>query len=178
MSVSSRFLADLYGLPKRTGAAIRHRGLMLPMRDGVELETDHYAPRSKGDHPTILMRLPYGMKGFGTVAEVYAERGFHVVLQSCRGTGKSGGEFDPVGNFGGKRGKHLLGLRRGTFGQRVGGGLCQCLVRSTLLSIFPKRQRKLQMSIRVAGVVAHQFICRLNFRGEGFRCKQRLSGEV
>lgn len=98
MSVSSRFLADLYGLPKRKCSAVRQRGLMLPMRDGIELETDHYAPKLKGHHPTILMRLPYGMKGFGTVAEVYAERGFHVVLQSCRGTGKSGGEFDPLIN--------------------------------------------------------------------------------
>jgi hypothetical protein len=96
MSIGSRFLAELYGLPKRKNATTRQRGLMLPMRDGVELETDHFAPKLPGGHPTILMRLPYGLRGFATVAECYAERGFHVVLQSCRGTGKSGGEFDPL----------------------------------------------------------------------------------
>jgi putative CocE/NonD family hydrolase len=98
MSLSSRFLADLYKLPKRTSRAMRIRGLMVPMRDGVELMTEHYAPKLKGDHPTLLMRVPYGLRGFGTVAECYAERGFHVVLQECRGTGKSGGEFDPLTN--------------------------------------------------------------------------------
>lgn len=96
MSIASRLLAQAYKLPKRRSGATRHRGLMLPMRDGIALETDHYSPKLAGAHPTLLMRLPYGMQGFGTVAEVYAERGFHVVLQSCRGTGKSGGEFDPL----------------------------------------------------------------------------------
>lgn len=42
------------------------------------------------------MRLPYGRSGFSSVAEVYAERGFNVVLQACRGTEKSGGEFEPL----------------------------------------------------------------------------------
>ena len=96
MSLSSRLLARAYKLPKRRSGSTRHRGLMLPMRDGIELDTEHYSPKLAGAHPTILMRLPYGMQGFGTVAEVYAERGFHVVLQSCRGTGRSGGEFDPL----------------------------------------------------------------------------------
>lgn len=96
MSLSSRVLAEFAGLPKRMSSAIRHRGLQLPMRDGISLDTDHYAPKLKGEYPTILMRVPYGLKGFGTVAECYAERGFHVVLQACRGTGKSGGEFDPL----------------------------------------------------------------------------------
>lgn len=96
MSIGSRFLADLYKLPRRQSGVTRQRGLMLPMRDGIELETDHFAPKLKGTHPTIMMRLPYGLNGFATVAEVYAERGFHVVLQSCRGTSKSGGEFDPL----------------------------------------------------------------------------------
>lgn len=96
MSIASRLLARSVGLPNRKSGSIRTRGLMLPMRDGVELETDHYAPKLPGEHPTILMRVPYGLRGFGTVAECYAERGFHVVLQACRGTGRSGGEFDPL----------------------------------------------------------------------------------
>ena len=96
MSLGSRLLAESCELPKRLSRALRTAGIRIPMRDGVALDTIHYAPKLPGNHPTILMRVPYGLRGFGTVAEVYAERGFHVVLQACRGTGRSGGEFDPL----------------------------------------------------------------------------------
>jgi putative CocE/NonD family hydrolase len=96
MSIASRLLADFYKLPPRLSGTVRTRNIRVPMHDGVTLETDHYAPTLKGDHPTILMRLPYGIAGFSTVAECYAERGYHVVIQACRGTGRSGGEFDPL----------------------------------------------------------------------------------
>lgn len=95
MSIGSRLLAEAYRLPRRLSGATRTRNIRVPMRDGITLETEHYAPRLAGRHPTILMRVPYGLTGFGTVAECYAERGFHVVLQACRGTSRSGGEFDP-----------------------------------------------------------------------------------
>lgn len=98
MSVESYVLARMYGLPPRLYGTSRQRDIALPMDDGVTLMTDVYSPRAPGRHPTILMRLPYGRNGFGTVAECYAERGFHVVLQACRGTEKSGGEFDPLVN--------------------------------------------------------------------------------
>ncbi|WP_421759183.1 CocE/NonD family hydrolase [Devosia sp.] len=96
MSFSSRFLADLYDLPKRKYRVIRTRNIPVPMRDGVVLVTDHFAPKSEGPHPTLLMREPYGLSGFATIGEIYAERGYHVVLQACRGTDKSGGVFDPL----------------------------------------------------------------------------------
>lgn len=96
MSLGSRFLAELYELPKRQCRAVRTADIQVPMRDGVTLDTVHYAPRLAGGHPALLMRVPYGLRGFGTVAECYAERGFHVVLQTCRGTGRSGGSFDPL----------------------------------------------------------------------------------
>src|SRR5690242_3189060 len=96
MSIGSRLLADFYKLPPRRSGTVRTRNIRVPMRDGITLETEHYAPKLKGDHPTILMRLPYGITGFSTVAECYAERGYHVVLQACRGTGRSDGEFDPL----------------------------------------------------------------------------------
>jgi uncharacterized protein len=49
--------------------------------------------------PTILVRCPYGRRGFfGLIfARLYAERGFQVVIQSTRGTFGSGGPFDPFG---------------------------------------------------------------------------------
>ena len=98
MSLGSLALARFYNLPPRQFGTRRQRDIALPMDDGVTLMTDVYSPRAPGPHPTILMRLPYGRTGFGTVAECYAERGFHVVLQACRGTEKSGGEFDPLVN--------------------------------------------------------------------------------
>ncbi|WIJ26233.1 CocE/NonD family hydrolase [Devosia sp. RR2S18] len=98
MSVSSFFLAYLEDLPPRTNSVKKTRSIPVTMSDGVVLLTDHYAPRLAGQHPTLLMRLPYGRQGFGPIAEAYAERGFHVVIQACRGTEKSGGEFDPLVN--------------------------------------------------------------------------------
>ena len=98
MSLASLALARFYGLPPPLHRTTRKRHIALPMDDGVVLMTDVYSPRARGKHPTILMRLPYGRSGFGTVAECYAERGFHVVLQACRGTEKSGGQFDPLVN--------------------------------------------------------------------------------
>ncbi len=72
------------------------RDIAVRVRDGVILRTDHYAPRLD-DSPTVLIRTPYGRGGVSAIAaRLLAERGFHVVLQSCRGTGGSGGAFDPM----------------------------------------------------------------------------------
>jgi uncharacterized protein len=98
LSFSSLFIAWQENLPPRRNGVRKHRNIPIPMPDGVVLMTDHYAPRGKGPFPTILMRLPYGRKGFAAIAEIYAERGFHMLLQACRGTEKSGGEFDPLIN--------------------------------------------------------------------------------
>ena len=98
MSLGSFFLARSVGLPRRLYAARRARGIRLAMADGVELETELFTPAMAGKHPTLLMRIPYGLTGFSTVAEVYAERGYNVVIQACRGTGKSGGDFEPLRN--------------------------------------------------------------------------------
>ncbi|MBJ3783337.1 CocE/NonD family hydrolase [Devosia sediminis] len=98
MSLPSLYLAWVEDLPPRLNGVRRKRGIGVPMPDGVILKTDHYAPDSIGLHPTILMRLPYGRRGFAGIAEAYAERGFHVVIQACRGTERSDGEFDPFAN--------------------------------------------------------------------------------
>lgn len=96
MSLTSRFVADRFGLPKRRCKARVTKGIMVPMADGIELATLLFEPQLAGPHPTILIREPYGLSGFSTVGELYAERGFNVVLQACRGTDKSGGVFDPL----------------------------------------------------------------------------------
>ncbi len=70
------------------------------MRDGVELVADHYVPRPRSPAGTLLVRGPYG-RGLPFAAlfgAVYAARGYHVVIQSVRGTFGSGGDFDPFVN--------------------------------------------------------------------------------
>jgi putative CocE/NonD family hydrolase len=70
------------------------------MRDGVRLVADHYAPRTPAPAGTLLVRGPYG-RGFPfslVFAKLYAARGYHVVLQSVRGTFGSGGVFEPMVN--------------------------------------------------------------------------------
>ena len=68
------------------------------MRDGVELVADHYEPVTSKPAGTLLVRGPYG-RGWPfsmQFAAVYASRGYHVVVQSVRGTFGSGGEFTPM----------------------------------------------------------------------------------
>ncbi|GAA3169330.1 CocE/NonD family hydrolase [Streptomyces ramulosus] len=84
------------GLPARRYRAGWEPGLVVPGADGSPLLTDHYFPRAEGDFPTLLVRSPYGrgLPWSPLFGLLLAEQGFHVVLQSCRGTGGSGGAFD------------------------------------------------------------------------------------
>ncbi|MGD0239950.1 MAG: CocE/NonD family hydrolase [Streptosporangiaceae bacterium] len=71
--------------------------IAVPAGDGVPLLTDHYIPLTDDPCPTLLVRTPYG-RGFpwdSVFGAQFAAQGFHVLLQSCRGTGGSGGTLDP-----------------------------------------------------------------------------------
>ncbi|MEU2724489.1 CocE/NonD family hydrolase [Streptomyces smyrnaeus] len=95
--LSARILrATWRGLPAARHAVGREPGLEVPAADGSPLLSDHYFPRSPGDFPTLLVRSPYGrgVPWSPMYGVLFAEQGFHVVLQSCRGTGGSGGRFD------------------------------------------------------------------------------------
>jgi uncharacterized protein len=84
--------------PAITGYTV-HR-VEIPMRDGVRLVADHYAPATSSPVGTVLLRGPYG-RGFPfslLFAQPYAARGYHVVLQSVRGTFGSAGVFEPMVN--------------------------------------------------------------------------------
>ncbi len=80
------------------------RDVAIPMDDGVVLLADHYAPRplhlGNQAPPVVLVRSPYGRRGIfaALYGRVLAERGFQVVIQSCRGTAGSGGGFVPQVN--------------------------------------------------------------------------------
>ncbi|MGD1282018.1 CocE/NonD family hydrolase [Mycobacterium seoulense] len=88
----------LLGLPAATADYAVER-VRVPMRDGVELVADHYAPATAAAG-TLLVRGPYGRAfPFSLVfGALYAARGYHVVLQSVRGTFGSGGDFEPMAN--------------------------------------------------------------------------------
>ncbi|GAC1482005.1 MAG: CocE/NonD family hydrolase [Candidatus Dormibacteria bacterium] len=100
MTLVSRLAGRFWGLPPARNEVTVERNLHVPMPDGIVLLADHYAPVGPGPFPPILVRSPYGRSGvFGLVAaRLFAERGYHVLIQSCRGTFGSGGEFYPVRN--------------------------------------------------------------------------------
>ena len=84
------------GLPPATTSYQVVSDLPVPMRDGVTLLADHYAPTSPAIG-TLLLRGPYGRTAppARVMAGVYARRGYHVAVVSSRGTYGSEGFFDP-----------------------------------------------------------------------------------
>jgi hypothetical protein len=98
MSISSRLAGWIFRLaPAKTRDIIIEHDIKVPMHDGVELLADRYCPRGEGKVPTLLVRSCYGKTGFiGFLnGRLYAERGFQVLIQNCRGTFGSGGDFNP-----------------------------------------------------------------------------------
>ncbi len=99
MTLLSRLLGSALALPPpETRDLAVTRNIAVPMPDGAVLLADHYAPRGGARAPTILVRSPYGRAHFlgVTFGELFAERGFQVLIQSCRGTFGSGGALDPL----------------------------------------------------------------------------------
>ncbi|MBP1820071.1 CocE/NonD family hydrolase [Mycobacterium sp. OAE908] len=95
--LADRVITRLLRLPPPTNAFTVTRDVVVPMRDGIDLLADHYAPSTTTPAGTILIRGPYGrgpLAAFQTV-RAFASRGYHVILQSVRGTFGSGGEFEP-----------------------------------------------------------------------------------
>ena len=96
MSFTSRLANALLRLPPaETHDLVIKRDIQVQMPDGVVLLSDHYAPRTGPNRPTVLVRTPYGRAGFFgfMFAYPYALHGYQVLIQSCRGTAGSGGEF-------------------------------------------------------------------------------------
>ena len=93
-----KVLSRAWSLPPQRNRVAVERDLHVPMSDGMVLLADHYLPVSVASAATVLVRCPYGRSGpFGLQnAQILAERGYHVLMQSCRGTFGSGGEFEPM----------------------------------------------------------------------------------
>ncbi|GIF10655.1 CocE/NonD family hydrolase [Actinoplanes teichomyceticus] len=89
----SRFLGRAPALHRYSVRPVR-----TPMRDGVRLLGDHFVPDTDRPRGTVLIRTPYG-RGLPTSAlngRLFAARGYHVLLQSVRGTFGSEGTFRPM----------------------------------------------------------------------------------
>jgi putative CocE/NonD family hydrolase len=93
----ARLAAAGLRLPAKSHGPVRvTRDIPIRTRDGVVLRTDHYAPGGR-PAPTVLIRTPYGRGGsLQLLGRLLAARGRHAVIQSCRGTGGSGGTFAPL----------------------------------------------------------------------------------
>jgi uncharacterized protein len=94
----STMLTRAWSLPPRRNFVAIERNVQVPMSDGTVLLADHYLPVTSRPAATVLVRCPYGrgMPFSLLQAQLVAERGFHVLLQSCRGTFGSGGQFEPM----------------------------------------------------------------------------------
>lgn len=96
MSFTGRLVSWLMHLPPaHSHDIVVTRDIQVAMPDGAVLLADHYAPRGVPGLPTLLVRSPYGRRGlFGALlAMPYAERGYQVLIESCRGTAGSSGAF-------------------------------------------------------------------------------------
>jgi len=83
--------------PRRNRVAVEY-DVEVPMSDGTMLLATHYIPVSVASAATVLVRCPYGRTGAFALqtGQILAERGYHVLLQSVRGTFGSGGDFEPM----------------------------------------------------------------------------------
>jgi uncharacterized protein len=96
VKLARRALARAARLPPATHADVAvDRDLEAKMEDGTVLLADRWYPAAAPRSPIVLLRSPYGRRQLGVLARVFAERGYQVVVQSCRGTFGSGGPFEP-----------------------------------------------------------------------------------
>jgi uncharacterized protein len=91
---SSRAFAAVAG-PAVTREVTVDRDIPVRAPDGTDLLTDVYLARARNPLPVVLIRTPYGRRApYDAIARLFAERGYHAVLQSTRGTFGSGGQLD------------------------------------------------------------------------------------
>ena len=86
------FSAEARQAPAQATKAIEQ---MAPMRDGAKLSTAIYLPEGRGPWPVVLIRTPYGKATQSVGNNRWTDRGYALVIQDCRGTGKSEGEYRP-----------------------------------------------------------------------------------
>src|SRR5262249_44738778 len=141
------------------------RDLRVPMRDGIELLADRYFAPDSQRAPIVLIRTPYGRAASRGYGETFAARGYQVVIQSCRGTFGSGGEWQPF------QGEHEDGRatvewlrRQAWYGGKIGmyGPSYMGFVQWAIAADYPDEIRALSMQ------VASSQIRTLTYAGDAF----------
>jgi uncharacterized protein len=95
MTVTSRLYTVLLKAgPAATRDVSVRRDVVVRAPDGTGLLADVYLASPGLPLPVILIRSPYGRRVLGIIARLFAERGYHAVVQSTRGTFGSGGRLD------------------------------------------------------------------------------------
>lgn len=91
---------DLSGVRSASSEFGEERELRVPMRDGIGLRTIIYFPAGNGPWPVLFSRTPYLMDGMirRREAEEYVKRGYAYIIQYCRGSAGSDGEWVPNEN--------------------------------------------------------------------------------
>lgn len=102
-SIESELLPALY-------EEIEESEVWIEMHDGVKLFARVTKPKGEGKWPVILIRTPYKIVDFNDSIEivpVFARRGYSVVYNHVRGTGRSDGKWAPFENEG-KDGREVI----------------------------------------------------------------------
>ena len=96
LAVSLALFASDVPLTAQEDAVVFEANVMIPMSDGTDLAANLFKPTGEGPFPTILIRSPYG-KGNEKNGQgrFYANNGYAMVIQDCRGRGDSEGLWDP-----------------------------------------------------------------------------------
>ena len=71
---------------------------MLPMQDGVKLYTEIFKPEGLAQFPVLIQRSCYPNQQplYEINGVELTRRGYGYVVQTCRGTGKSEGHWEPT----------------------------------------------------------------------------------
>ncbi|MEP7326366.1 MAG: CocE/NonD family hydrolase, partial [Gemmatimonadota bacterium] len=82
----------------QTAADFDRHDVMVPMRDGIKLNTSYYIPKTaSGPLPIIFSRTPYGIaeasRAFGSYFKALAQEGYIFAFQDIRGRYGSEGTF-------------------------------------------------------------------------------------
>lgn len=90
----------LKDLPAPRNAEGEVQKLKVEMRDGVKLEVQVFLPEGTGPWPAILIRNPYASFKFFNegILRSFSQYGYAGVLVDSRGTGGSGGKWEPYVN--------------------------------------------------------------------------------
>lgn len=88
-------------LPLAEAENLQEQENWIRMKDGVKLFARVVRPKENGRYPVILIRTPYKLIDFTDsiqVVPVFVRRGYIVVYNHVRGTGRSEGKWEPFKN--------------------------------------------------------------------------------